>query len=192
MPGTIELRTDRLLLRRHVMEDAAPLHEGFGLDEAMFEYSGWNPYATLEMAEGTVAEYIASYADPRAYAWAVEHDGRLVGTVGAYDYDAEKSTIEIGMSIEKASWGQGFATEALAAVLRYLVEDEQIAAVIAWCAADNVGSRRALEKAGMVLTQVEKDALVIGDATFDKLDFEYRANEQKRRSGRQTVLVNPQ
>lgn len=26
----------------------------------MFEYSGWNPYATLEMAESTVADAIAS------------------------------------------------------------------------------------------------------------------------------------
>lgn len=60
VPGTKELRTSRLLLRRHVMEDAAPLHEGFGTDPAMFEYSGWNPYATLEMAESTVADAIAS------------------------------------------------------------------------------------------------------------------------------------
>ena len=26
--------------------------------------------------------------------------GRLVGTIGAYDFDAEKNAIEVGMSIE--------------------------------------------------------------------------------------------
>ena len=62
MPGTIDLRTDRLLLRRHVMEDAEPLHEGFGIDPAMFEYSGWNPYATLSMASATVFLAISSVA----------------------------------------------------------------------------------------------------------------------------------
>lgn len=173
VPGTKELRTSRLLLRRHVMEDAAPLHEGFGTDPAMFEYSGWNPYATLEMAKRTVADAIESYSDPRFYGWAIEHEGRLVGNIGAYDYDAERNAVEVGMSIEKPSWGRGFATEALDAVLHYLADEEVIASVTAWCAADNIGSMRALVKAGMVGKGVEKDAITIGDSTFDKLWFEF-------------------
>ena len=139
----------------------------------MFEYSGWNPYATLEMAQKTVATFIAGYDHPRTYAWAVEHAGRLVGTIGAYDYDARANVIEVGMSIEKASWGRGFATEAPAAVLRYLAEDEAIATVVAWCAADNIGSRRALEKAGMVRARVEEDALEVAGSTFDRLWYEF-------------------
>ncbi|MBR3320514.1 MAG: GNAT family N-acetyltransferase [Exiguobacterium sp.] len=174
MPGTIDLRTDRMLLRRHVMEDAEPLHEGFGIDPAMFEYSGWNPYATLEMARKTVADAIESYADSRFYGWAIEHEGRLVGTIGAYDFDPKKGSIEVGMSIERASWGKGFATEALSAVLRYLTEDEEIATVTAWCASDNVGSRFALEKAGMVQVGVEAGTVVVGGAKFDKLWFEFQ------------------
>ena len=173
MPGTAELKTARLLLRRHVMEDALPLHEDFGRDEDMFAYSGWNPYATPEMAEQTVARFLASYDDPHTYAWAIEHEGRLVGTIGAYDYDAEAGTIEVGMSIAKPFWGQGFATEALPSVLRYLAECEGIARVTAWCAADNVGSRRALEKAGMVLESTSEGGLKVGDATYDRLDFVY-------------------
>ncbi len=173
MSGTLEIKTPRLLLRRHVPQDAPLLHERFGLDEEMFEYSGWNPYATLEAAEQTVADLIASYDNPRTYAWAIEHEGNLVGTIGAYDYDAEKNVIEIGMSIQKASWGNGFATEALAAALRYLAEEEKIAHVIAWCAAENVGSWRALEKAGMIRTRTEQGALKIGDATYDQLWYKY-------------------
>ena len=173
MPGTKEMRTPRLLLRKHVEADAEPLHENFGKDPAMFEYSGWNPYASSEMARKTVAELIAGYENPRAYAWAIEHAERLVGTIGAYDYDADKNAIEVGMSIEKASWGKGFATEALAAVLNYLTEDEKITTVSAWCASDNIGSCRAMEKAGMVKVNAEKDALAIGDATFDRLWYEY-------------------
>lgn len=51
MPGTQEIRTRSLLLRRHVTGDAAPLCENFGIDPAMFEYTGWNPYATPQIAE---------------------------------------------------------------------------------------------------------------------------------------------
>jgi ribosomal-protein-alanine N-acetyltransferase len=174
VPGTIEIRTPRLLLRRHVEQDAPQLHELFGLDEAMFAYTGWNPYATPADAASAVRRAVASYDEARSYGWAIERAGRLVGTIGAYDFDAERSAIEVGVSVARASWGQGIATEALTAVLRYLTANEKIATVTAWCASENVGSRRALEKAGMVQVSVEKNALRVGGSTFDRLIFEYR------------------
>jgi hypothetical protein len=38
MCGTVDLKTNRLLLRRHQSEDAAVLFEVFGSDPQMFEY----------------------------------------------------------------------------------------------------------------------------------------------------------
>lgn len=180
MPGTQEIRTRSLLLRRHVTGDAAPLCENFGIDPAMFEYTGWNPYATPQMAEKTVREYIDAYADQRFYGWAIESAGGLMGTNGAYDYDAEKNSVEVGMSIERTSWGKGYATEALSAVLRYLTEEEGIATVTAWSAAGNIGSRRAMEKSGMVEVRTEKNALVVGGSTYDKVWYEFRGTGAKR------------
>ena len=95
MAGTIALQTPRLLLRRHVPEDAGLLYQNFGTDAAMFRYSGWNPYATPEQARETVRRFIDSYADPRFYGWAIEREGRMVGTIGAYDVDKEKNQIEV-------------------------------------------------------------------------------------------------
>ena len=152
MSGTKELLTERLRIRKHVMEDAGVLYENFGLDPDMYKYSGWNPYATREMAEKTVAGFIESYSDPHFYGWAIEKDGRLIGVIGAYDYDSKKNSIEVGMSIEKASWGQGFASEALKEVLRFLIEDEKIDTVTAWCEEENAGSEKAMLKCGMKQT----------------------------------------
>ena len=44
----------------------------------------------------------------------------------------------------------------------------------AWCAADNVGSKRVLEKAGMKLAGTEKNGLTVGDKVYDKLIYELR------------------
>ncbi len=173
MSGTVELKTERLLLRRHQSEDAVVLFKLFGSDPQMFEYSGWNPYQTNAMAMQTVETFIDSYDDPHFYGWGIAHDGELIGTIGAYDYDADKNRIEIGMSIERASWGRGFATEALIAVLRYLTEQENIKTVSAWCASDNIGSRKAMEKSGMQMVRADKGALEINGQTYDKLIFEY-------------------
>ncbi len=175
MTGTIELHTPRLLLRQHTAGDAEILHRVFGLDEAMYRYSGWNPYATAQLSEQTVQEFIGSYTQANFYGWAIEQDGLLVGIVGAYDFDPCTKSIEAGLSIRRDRWGEGLGTEALSAVLEYLTGAEGIQCVHAWCAAANTGSRRVMEKAGMVLTGTETGGLEVGGKVYDKLNFEYRA-----------------
>ena len=176
MTGTKEIQTERLSMRKHVMEDSRILYEKFGSDPQMYEYSGWNPYASYDMAKETVQRFIENYDHPNFYGWAIEHEGRLIGTIGAYDYDPNTNRIEIGMSIERASWRKGYATEALIGTIRYLCEDENISVITAWCTPDNIGSMKAMEKAGMRYTFTEKDALQVNGITYDKLIYEYEAH----------------
>lgn len=176
MTGTNEIRTERLVMRRYQIEDALILYKKFGCDPEMYKYSGWNPYASYDMARSTVQRFVEDYKLPDFYGWAIEHDGRLIGTIGAYDYISERNCIEIGLSIEKDSWGNGYATEALTGVIGYLTEHEGIKVITAWCAADNTGSKRTMEKAGMKQVAVEKDALEVDGNRYDKLVYEYDSN----------------
>ncbi len=174
--GTAELRTARLTLRRYRPEDAEALYETLGSDPETARYSGWNPYATPEAAQETVSQFIGAYRDEHFYGWVIDGDDVLLGTIGAYDY--ADGRIEVGFSIKKACRGQGYATEALKKVLEYLTENEGIACVTAWCAAENAASRSVLEKAGMRLVRTEKDGLAVGGKTFDQMIFEYRMDNQ--------------
>lgn len=169
--GTAELRTVHLTLRRYVPEDAAPLHRYLGTDIAMAKYSGWNPYATPEMAQDTVRRFISSYDDEHTYSWVLDYEDVLIGTIGAYDY--HDGHIEVGFSIVQSWRGRGFATEALKKVLKYLTENEGISCVTAWCASENIGSKRVLEKSGMKLVNTEKGGLAADDRIYDKLSYEY-------------------
>ena len=169
--GTVELWTERMILRRYRPEDADELYRYLGTDPEMYEYSGWNPYATLEMARETVQGFIDSYDDDHTYSWVMDIDDVIVGTIGAYDY--KDNQIEVGFSVVKGWQGRGLATEALKKVLEYLTENEGIPCVTAWCAAENIGSQRVLEKAGMQFVNTEKNGLVIGDRVYDKLTYEY-------------------
>lgn len=160
-------------LRRHIMADADFLYSHFGTDERMYAYSGWNPYATPEMARETVQRFIDSYDSKESYGWAIELDGQIIGTIGAYDYDSESRSIEAGISIAPSYWGRGYATKALRCMLNYLTAQSHISVVRAWCANDNLGSKNAMEKCGMRLISVEKDALHINGMTYDKLNYEF-------------------
>ncbi len=171
--GTVELWTEQLILRRTIPEDAEPLHRYLGTDSEMYQYTGWNSYATLDMAQETVRRFIDGYADEHFYSWVMDIDDVLVGTIGAYDY--QDNHIEVGARVVPNWQGRGLATEALKKVLEYLTENQGISCVTAWCASGNNRSKRVLEKAGMKLVNTEKDGLVIGDKVYDKLTFEYRS-----------------
>ena len=170
--GTVDLWTERMVLRRYRPEDADDLYRYLGTDPAMYQYSGWNPYATLEMARETVQGFIDRYEDARTYSWVMDIDDVIIGTIGAYDY--HDGQIEVGFSVVPGWQGRGLATEAMRKVLEYLTENEGIPRVTAWCAAENVGSKRVLEKAGMRLISEEKSGLEIGGKVYDKLNYEYR------------------
>ncbi len=75
------------------------------------------------------------------------------------------------MSIDRSQWGNGFATEALTERLNYLTEQEGIRTVTAWCASDNTGSMKAMQKAGMVQTAAEPDAIEVNGRKYDKLTY---------------------
>ena len=49
-----------------------------------------------------------------------------------------------------------------------------IACVTAWCAAENISSRKVLEKSGMQLVNTEKGGLTVDGRVYDKLIYEYR------------------
>ena len=61
-----------------------------------------------------------------------------------------------------------------------MTENEGIPRVTAWCAADNIDSRKVLEKSGMQLVTTEKAGLTVGDQVYDKLIFEYCNNASDR------------
>ena len=171
--GTVTLKTRRLCLRKYKITDARELFLYFGSNPKMYEFSGWNPYATEEMAQNTVCHFMDSYKDRYFYGWAIESGDELIGTVGAYDYIPISGSIEIGISIKEDFWGKGFATEALTCVLNYLIDEENLQTVTAWCASENIGSVKAIEKAGMKQICTEKEALVVEGKTYDKLLFSF-------------------
>ncbi|MFD4700291.1 GNAT family N-acetyltransferase [Streptomyces niveus] len=84
-------------------------------------------------------------ADPDVVMRTVVADGEVAGHVAVYGPANER---EVTYWIDRAHWGRGTATAALAA----LIEIEGTRPLHAHAAADNAGSIRVLEKCGFVIT----------------------------------------
>jgi RimJ/RimL family protein N-acetyltransferase len=75
-------------------------------------------------------------------------DGAVVGEIGA-GYDGATGTAQVGYTVVEPSWGRGYATAALRALLARLLADPRVRRVVAETLEGHTASRRVMEKAGM-------------------------------------------
>ncbi len=82
--------------------------------------------------------------------WSVEETetGRLVGNVGAF-FREDSTVIELGWNTYRACWGQGYANEAAAAVLKHAFEIRHEPKVRALIGAANESSLRVAKRLGL-------------------------------------------
>ena len=106
-------------------------------------------------------EYAETFADPKRLAatLVVERDGEAIGDlmleIGSPWSQAEVAEqargtqAELGWTIHPAHAGLGYATEAVAELVRICFEDLGLRRVVALCFADNVPSWKLMERLGM-------------------------------------------
>ena len=73
-----------------------------------------------------------------------------IGQIGTKGQPDEAGRVEIGYGMNPASWGQGYATEAVGALVAFLLAQPTVRTVTAETLPDNIGSIRVLEKLGFV------------------------------------------
>ena len=79
----------------------------------------------------------------------VREGDRHIGNIKLGPVDQVHRLADVALMIgDRHSWGHGYATEAIMAVTEYAFEQLGVRKLTAGCYADNVGSRRAFEKAG--------------------------------------------
>lgn len=112
---------------------------------------------------------------PSELAWAITSvpDGILVGIAGLVPDGATK-TVELGYWLGRQYWGQGLATEAAQAIIKYGFEILELPIIISGCFVDNFTSRRVLAKIGFEETGVnERTCLAAGaDLSFIEMRLE--------------------
>lgn len=156
LPEPLVLDTPRLTLRPYTSGDLAAVH-GFASDRRLTEYVEWGPN-TLQDSRDFLASCLAEeQQDPRrAYTFAltVPDGGAGVrsGPFGSVGLTVDGAGAgEVGYVLAAERWGQGYATEAAAAVVGFGFTVLDLDRITATCRPGNTASSRVLEKTGMVL-----------------------------------------
>lgn len=140
-------RTPRLLLRRLVSEDAAaiqPLADNWEVAKQTANLPF--PYGGAE-AVNFVSHAIAAHRSGREMVLSIlrREDNQLIGLAGLV---TDVAPMEVGYWLGQPFWGQGYASEALAEVQKYVQTILGRRRLHAVAFGENVASIRVLEKCG--------------------------------------------
>ena len=144
-----DITTGRLLLRVPVPEDAPELFNSYAQDPEVVRYLTWKPSKTLADSKHHIQDRILAWRRGNVCAWSiiqVEY-GRFIGMI---ELRIKDNVASVGYVLAHATWGNGYATEALNAVICAGLALPQILRVVGLCDVENIASMRVMKKAGMV------------------------------------------
>ena len=95
--------------------------------------------------------------------WLVTAGGAVIGDIGTHGPVDEAGRVEIGYGLAAPSRGQGYGSEAVAAVTEWLLSQPGVRQVRAHTLTDNAPSRRVLEKAGFTYAGLDE-----GEALYQR------------------------
>jgi ribosomal-protein-alanine N-acetyltransferase len=146
----VRIETERLVIRSVTPDDA---HDFWRLysDPEVRRFLPPGPPATFESAQGLVARRMQAERERGFAGWRVglRSDDEFIGSCGLQPIERTGPEVELAYHYLPAYWNKGYGTEAANAVLRYGFEECGLDRIIAICFAENIGSWRIMEKAGM-------------------------------------------
>jgi ribosomal-protein-alanine N-acetyltransferase len=145
------LETERLVLRRPRMEDAADVFE-YGSDPEVTRTVTFVSHATIEDSRAWLArvlERVPAESGLCTFAMELKNTGKMVGTCGIFLDDVRSARAEAAYVLNRAYWGQGLTAEALRAVVDFGFRQLGLNRISAMCLPENTASARVMEKAGM-------------------------------------------
>ncbi|MEV0586432.1 GNAT family N-acetyltransferase [Nonomuraea sp. NPDC050310] len=149
----MELGTERLILRRWRESDLDAL-AAIDADPEVMRFIGDGSVRTREQTAETIARMEQGWDERGFGLFAVEHrdSGELAGWTGLsvpLFLPEILPAVEIGWRFGRAFWGQGLATEAARAALRFGFTEAGLDRVVSICHVDNHASARIMTKLGM-------------------------------------------
>lgn len=152
--GTPVLETPRLVLNHFCEEDAPEMFGNWASDPEVTRWMRWKPHKNVEETRELVRGWVAGYAQPDYYHWAIRRreDRVLMGSLGIFygDEKGEPFAWDPGYCLGQRFWNHGYASEALAATVNWFVKATGCKELRCCHAVENAASGRVMEKAGFV------------------------------------------
>ncbi|MDO4522641.1 MAG: GNAT family N-acetyltransferase [Eubacteriales bacterium] len=146
----IEIRTKRLILKPSGMKYNQDVNE-YAMDLENTKYQLALPNKSEEETKEFLRMVEAEWnkENQNYFEFSMLYDDKCIGGIGI---TIEDGVGELGWTVNKRYWRNGFAFEAAETLIKYFSEHMDIRHFIAHCDAENVPSYKLMEKLGMKKT----------------------------------------
>ena len=177
---SVELTTDRLLLRPFRLEDVDDVFE-YASDPEWARYSPLPQPYTRRDAEEFIARQVLASWETRAH-FAVVLKGKVIGGVNLI-IDASNQSASFGYGIARMYWGQSYATEAARRAVNWVFETYGLVKVWATTDSRNERSLRVMEKLDMTREGVLRSHRLVRGERRDEVYYGLLREEWERQKG---------
>lgn len=157
---TIQLETDRLTLRKFVIEDVDQSFVNWASDYDTSKYFAFYPHKEKSDTENIIKQWISAYQNENAgYIWAIveKNSNEVIGNISADASYRILNICEVAYMLGSKWWKKGYATEALNAIIQYLFMKEDFYLIEAKYNFSNTASGKLLQKVGMKQDGILRD-----------------------------------
>ncbi|MEH1943754.1 MAG: GNAT family N-acetyltransferase [Nostoc sp.] len=175
------LETDRLLMREFVEADWQAVF-AYQSDPFYLRYNYWTHRTQKDVCEFVQMFIVQQKEQPRTkfqLAIVLKEENQLIGNCGIRINDLEMREANIGYELNTKYWGQGYATEAAHAILKFGFEELGMHRIWSWCVAENIASVRVLEKIGMLREGHLREKELIKGRWYDNFLYAILEHEWK-------------
>ena len=171
--GSQRIETERLILRKVELDDAPIMFRNWQSDERVTKYLSWKPYPSVDYSYKVAENWISQYHNLDFFLWLIveKETNTPIGTIGVGRHEDDWSSAEVGYCIGYDWWNNGYMTEALIAVIEYLLYKACIPEITCCCDRENKPSAHVMQKAGMSFKCTKRDYFVREDYICDILVF---------------------
>jgi len=106
--GTKRIETERLILRRFVIEDAETMYRNWASEDEVTKFLTWPTHESVEVTKIVLNNWIDCYKNPDFYNWGIEikENGELVGNISVVGIKENTKAALIGYCMGTKWWGQ--------------------------------------------------------------------------------------
>ncbi|MGC5325013.1 GNAT family N-acetyltransferase [Brevibacillus sp. SYSU BS000544] len=156
-----QITTERLLVRPMQLNDAPYLFE-FWSDPMVSKHMNIDSFVDVSQAQQMILLFEKLCTENKAIRWTIllRHSNEVIGSCGFNYLDFENERAEIGYDLGYPYWGNGYASEAIKAIISYGFDSLRLNRVEAKVEPENLNSIRLIKKLRFVeegkLRQYEK------------------------------------
>lgn len=149
--GTVTLETERLILRRFKITDAAAIFKNWADDSDVTKYLMWMPHGNIKVTQNVLTDWVNEYKNLNYYHWAIvlKDADEPIGSIAAVHSDESTKMVHIGYCIGKAWWNQGYTSEAFTVLIHYFFEEVGINRIESRHDPRNPNSGKVMQKCGL-------------------------------------------